>query len=327
MDKSTRIYIGKKLLQFVISMIVLILVVFVVSRLAPGDPLRAYYGEAVERMSLEQLAHAEHRLGLDQSLAVQFFDWLGQVFQGDFGISFQYKRSVMDVIGDVAGNTAVLALVSFIIISLCSLALAIFCVRREGKTVDRVICKLGVMTGSVPEFFMAMIFIMVFSVILGILPQSGAVSVGGGGFLDRAVHLILPVAAISVSHIWYCTYLMRSRLSDEMSKDYVLLCMAKGLSEKQTVYRHCVRNITPSVVGIMAVFLPHLLAGAYVVEVVFSYPGMGKLAVESAQYHDYNLLMMVCIITGATVITVNIIADIIRRQMDPELKQERGQLL
>lgn len=339
MDKmQTAKYILKKAAQLVLSLLVLSIIVFFVSRLAPGDPLKAYYGEAVERMSTEQLAAAEERLGLNDPLIVQYAGWLGDAIKGDFGISYQYKQPAADVIGQVFGNTAALAFISFALIFVLGIFLAIFCVRREGKAIDKVICRIGVATNSVPEFFVALILILIFAAALGILPQSGANSVGMGAasygasgglevLTDRIVHLILPVSAIVVSHLWYCTYLMRNKLSDEMTKDYILMLKVKGLSEKQIIYRHCLKNIMPACISIMAIFLPHLLGGAYVVELVFSYPGLGKLGVESAQYHDYNMLMLVCLITGAMVITVNIIAQIINEKLSPEIKEERGQLL
>ena len=130
-----------------------------------------------------------------------------------------------------------------------------------------------------------------------------------------------------ISHLWYCAYLMRNKLSDEVSKEYVLMCKVKGLSERQIIYRHCLKNIMPSVISIMAIFLPHLLGGAYVVELVFSYPGIGKLGVESAQYHDYNMLMLVCLITGAVVITANMAAQVINEKLAPDMKDERGRIL
>lgn len=326
-SESTAVYIARKAVQLILSLIVLSLIVFFVSRFAPGDPLRAYYGEAVERMSEQQLEAAQHRLGLDRSLPVQYFTWAGDALRGDFGISYQYKQPVTEVIGSVIGNTMILTLLSFILIAVLGLLLAIFCVRREGSAADRLVCRAGVAANSIPEFFMALILVLIFAVKLGVLPQSGVTSIGGGGLADRMLHLILPVAAISISHIWYCGYLMRNRLSDEMSKEYVLMCKVKGLTEHQIIYRHCVRNIMPSVVSIMAVFLPHLLGGAYVIEMVFSYPGLGRLGLESAQYHDYNMLMTICLITGASVMIVNMIAQIINEKLAPDIKEERGQML
>ncbi len=339
-NTSTAKYIIKKAVQLVLSLLVLSIIVFFVSRLAPGDPLKAYYGEAVERMSAEQLTAAEERLGLNDPLIVQYADWLANALRGDFGISYQYKQPAADVIGQVFGNTVALAMISFILIFILGLLLAVFCVRREGRPIDKVICRIGVATNSIPEFFVALILILIFSVSLNILPQSGANSVGMGSvnlgtggafgltvFMDRIVHLVLPVGAIVISHLWYCTYLMRNKLSDEMSKDYILMLKVKGLSERQIIYRHCLKNIMPACISIMAIFLPHLLGGAYVIEMVFSYPGLGRLGVESAQLHDYNMLMLICLITGAMVITANMIAQIINEKLSPEMKEERGQML
>ncbi|MDO4745347.1 MAG: ABC transporter permease [Bacillota bacterium] len=324
---STAKYIGKKAVQLVLSLLVLSIIVFFVSRLAPGDPLRAYYGEAVERMSAEQLAAAEERLGLNEPLIVQYADWFTNALKGDFGISYQYKQPVADVIGQVFSNTVALALISFALIFILGLLLAVFCVRHEGRPIDKIICRIGVATNSIPEFFVALILILIFAVGLGILPQSGANTIGMAGLGDRLVHLILPVSAIIVSHLWYCTYLMRNKLSDEMSKDYILMLKVKGLSERQIIYRHCLKNIMPACVSIMAIFLPHLLGGAYVVEMVFSYPGLGRLGVQSAQLHDYNMLMLICLITGAIVIAANIIAQVINEKLAPEIGEERGRML
>lgn len=327
MHSNTVKYAAKKAVQLILSIVVLSIIVFFVSRLAPGDPLKAYYGEAVERMSVQQLEAARDRLGLDDSLIEQYLKWADGSLHGDFGISYQYKQPAADIIAHVFGNTMLLTGISFVLILVLGLLLAIFCVRHEERPIDRIICKLGIAANSIPEFFISLLLVMIFSAGLGLLPHSGAVSVGGGGAADRIVHLILPVAAIVVSHLWYCAYLMRNKLSDEISKEYVQLCRVKGLTERQIIYRHCLKNIMPSVVSIMAIFLPHLLGGAYVVEIVFSYPGMGKLGVESAQYHDYNMLMLVTLITGAIVITANIIAQIINEKLAPEITEERGQML
>ena len=325
--KDTAKYIAKKAGQLMVSLFVLSLIVFFVSRIAPGDPLRAYYGEAAERMSGQQLAAAESRLGLDRPLVVQYLTWMRNALEGDFGISYQYKQPVAHVINQVYGNTLALTGLSFALIFILGLLLAVFCVRHEGSLIDGIICRAGVASGSVPEFFVALILILIFAVNLGWLPQSGANSLAGGGVTDRLVHLLLPVSAIVVSHLWYCTYLMRNRLSDEVSREYILLCKVKGLGERQIIYKHCLKNIMPSVISIMAVFLPHLLGGAYVVEMVFSYPGLGRLGMESAQYHDYNMLMVVCLLTGSAVIIINMAAQIINERLAPNMKEEGGRMI
>lgn len=312
-------YIAGKVGQLIITIFVLSLIVFFVSRLVPGDPMRAYYGESVEKLSVQQLEEARERLGLNDSLVEQYVKWAVNAVHGDFGISYIYKRPALQVMGEVLPNTVLLAGVSFVLIFILGLLLAIFCVRHEGRLIDRVICKIGVASNSIPEFFMALILILIFAVTMGVLPLSGAEDLGGGGVLK---HLILPVAAIVASHLWYCTYLMRNKLSDEVRKEYILLCRVKGLTEQQIIRKHCIRNIMPAVVSIMAIFLPHLLGGAYIIEMVFSYPGLGQLGVESAQYHDYNMLMLISLITGATVIVANMVAQIINEKLDPRFKHE-----
>ena len=319
MNSSTAKYIAKKAGQLILTLIVLSLIVFFVSRIAPGDPMKAYYGEAIEKMSVEQVEAARERLGLNESIVSQYVKWAEGALKGDFGISYIYKRPALDVVGEVYGNTLLLAGVSFVLIFVLGLLLAVFCTKHEGRRIDRIICKVGVATNSVPEFFMALIVILIFAVNLGLLPLSGAQDLGGGGVIK---HLILPVTAIVASHLWYCAYLMRNKLSDEVRKEYILLCRVKGLTENQIIWKHCIRNIMPAVVSIMAIFLPHLLGGAYVIEMVFSYPGLGKLGVESAQYHDYNMLMLICLITGASVIIANMIAQVINEKLDPRFKTE-----
>lgn len=322
MQNSTAKYLLKKIGQLLLTLFVLSLIVFFVSRLAPGDPMRAYYGESIEKMSVQQLEAARERLGLNDSLIRQYVHWVSNALQGDFGISYIYKRPALEVVGEVYQNTVLLAGVSFVLIFVLGLLLAVFCIKHEGKRVDRIICKIGVATNSIPEFFVALLLILMFSVYLGILPQSGAQNLEGGGTIR---HLILPVAAIVVSHLWYCAYMMRNKLSDEVRKEYILLCRVKGLTQRQIIWKHCMRNIMPAVVSIMAIFLPHLLGGAYVIEMVFSYPGLGELGVESAQYHDYNMLMLICLITGASVILANMIAQIINEKLDPRYKYEELQ--
>ena len=318
---------GKKAMQLVLSLLVLCILTFVISRAAPGDPLRAYYGDALERMSPEQLANAEHKLGLDEPLPVQFIHWVSQLLRGDLGISYQYKQPVTDVLQQVGANTFLLTLVSFILIFIIGIIVAVVCVENEGGLADRIIRRAGVAFGNVPEFFMAILLLVILSAKLGWLPMSGAFSIGGGGAYDRAVHLVLPVLALVITHFWYCAFLMRARLSEEAAKDYVLLHRGKGLTQNQVIRRHCLRNIMPSALSIMAIFLPHLLGGAYVVEMVFSYPGLGKLGMESAQYHDYNMLMIIVLITGTVVILANIIAQMISEGLDPRIKEERGQMI
>ena len=141
---------------------------------------------------------------------------------------------------------------------------------------------------------------------------------------DRASHLILPLAVVVAGHLWYYAFQVRNRLLEEVRADYVLLARMKGMSGKQVLYRHCLRNALPSYLSMMAIAFPHILGGTYVVETVFSYPGVGTLAYESARYHDYNMLMLVSILTGMLVILGNMLAQGINESIDPRIGASKG---
>lgn len=317
----------KKFFQCIIAIFVLSVIVFYMSRLSPGDPLESYYGNAIERMSIEQKEKAMNRLGLNESIYVQYGKWLKNSISGDFGISYKYKRDVKDVILDVYKNTAILGGLAYILTFILALFLGIYCSLHEDELIDRIITLIGNVTSCIPSFWISLMLILIFGVNLAILPTSGAYSIGmKDNFFDRVVHLILPLVVLILGHLWYYAYMVRNKILEEMREDYVLLAKVKGLNKIEIIYKHCLRNIAPSFITIMAISLPHILAGTYVVEKVFSYPGIGTLIFESAKYHDYNMLMILTIITGILVLISNMIAQVINIKLDPRMKYERGEI-
>ncbi|MEG0074752.1 MAG: ABC transporter permease [Eubacterium sp.] len=326
--KNNIIYLLKKILQFMLVIFLLSLIVFYMARLSPGEPLRAYYGESVERMSVTQQDAAREKLGLDAPIYVQYGIWVKDAFHGDFGISFKYKQDVMTVIGDVYVNTLLLGGLSFVLTFLFSLLLGVFCSVHEDSLIDRIICKIGTITNCIPSFWVALVLILIFSINLEILPSSGAYAMGESTNIgSRIVHLILPLIVMILGHLWYYTYMVRNRMLEEIKQDYVLLCKTKGMRKNQIIYRHCVRNIMPTFISIMAISVPHIIGGTYIVEKVFSYPGLGTLSFESAKYHDYNTLMVLCLFTGIVVVFSNMLAQIINDKIDPRMRHESGELL
>ena len=310
--------IGKKISVFLISLFVLSFVTFAIARLAPGDPLVSYYGERVEKMSETQKAAARKRLGVDEPLLVQYGRWLERAVHGDFGLSFQYKQPAGDVLAARIGNTLLLGGAAYIVLFLASLLIGVGCALHEGTWLDRVLVKAGTVSACVPEFWLCLLLIFVFSVTLGWLPASGAYTIGRqSDVLDRLAHLVLPLAVLVISHVWYYAALVRNRLLEELGKDYVLLGQANGLSLGRIVWRHGVPNVLPSYLSLMAIALPHILGGTYVVEMVFSYPGLGALAYESARYHDYNVLMLTVLLSGTVVLMANGLVNALAHRLDP----------
>ena len=320
--KNPYLYYGQKILIFLLSVLLLSVVVFYVARLAPGDPLASWYGDRVEKMSPEERQWAEERLGLNDPSHVQYIRWLENALRGDFGISFKYKTDVMAVIGGRLGNTLLLGGIGFVLIFVLALGLGLLCVRYEDKWLDRLICKVGTVISCIPEFWLSLVLILIFAVNLRWLPSGGAWSVGKEhSAASRLLHLILPMTAAVVNHLWYYAYMIRNRLLEEVRCEYVLLAKSKGLNKRRVLFQHCLRNVMPSYLSFMAISVPHILGGTYIIETVFSYPGLGALSYESARYQDYNLLMLLCILSGAVVILCSILAQIVNERIDPRMRE------
>lgn len=323
----TGLYYGKKIFAFLISIFLLSAMVFYISRLAPGDPLISYYGEQAEKMSPQEREWAEDKLGLNDPVSVQYVRWLGNAMHGDFGISYKYKMDVMEVIGERIDNTLLLGGIGFVLIFVLSLLLGVLCAWYEGRLLDKMLCKVGTVTSCIPEFWLSLLLILIFAVNLKWLPGSGAYTAGGPKDLwDRVSHLILPMIVVVAGHLWYYAYMVRNRIVEEMREDYVLLAKAKGLKKHSVIFRHCLRNVMPSYLSIMAISVPHIMGGTYIVETVFSYPGLGTLSYESARYKDYNLLMVLCLLSGSIVILCNYVAQAVNEAIDPHSFAKQQQI-
>ena len=322
--KEKLIYLLKKTGQVLIVLLLLSIAVFVIARLCPGDPLKAYYGDGAEHMSEMEKDAARERLGLNDSIATQYFRWFENLTEGNLGLSYKYKQPVTAVIGNVWLNTLLLGIIAYLATFALAIALGMFCALREDRPADRIICRIGTISANVPSFFLALLLILVFSVNLGILPSGGAYDLGkSGDWLNRAVHLILPVSVLVLQHLWYYAYMVRNKLLEETRKDYVLLCKAEGIPRRTILCRHCFRNIMPSMLVIMAISLPHILGGTYVVEMVFGYPGLGTLSFEAAMYQDYNMLMALTMLTGGAVLIFNMLAQVLSERIDPRMEYEK----
>lgn len=303
-------------------MFLLSIIVFYIARIAPGDPLQSFYGDAMDTMTPQELQEAKERLGLDAPTYIQYVKWLENAFHGDFGMSLKYKLPVMEVVSLLIGNTFILGGISYVIVFLCAILLAIYCAMHEDTIVDRIIGKVGTAVFYIPTFWMGVVLVLVFSINLGWFPSSGAYDFGKSeDFWNRLEHLVLPICIMVLSHLWYYAYIFRNKLLDEFRKDYILLAKMKGLKKVELVCKHSLRNIAPTIISIMAISTPHILSGTYIVEAVFNYPGLGALSIESAKYHDYNLLMLIVMITGIFVIASSMIAKSISEVIDPRMKE------
>lgn len=311
------------ILELFLTLFVLSLLVFSMARLAPGDPLLSYYGSGVERMSTLEKERARERLGLDEPLPVQYKAWMENALEGDLGISYKYKVPVTEVIFAMLPSSILFSGMGFLLLFLLALSLGAVCALGEGKALDRVLTRTGVIAGSIPVFWISLVLILVFSVFLGALPASGgASSYGDKTFMGSLPHLILPISALLFSHLWYFGYLARNLYLIEMEKEYMLMHRLRGMKRGRILLKHGTRNIFPAYLTLMSNSLPHLLGTTYIIEEVFSFPGLGRLAFESAKYHDYNLLMVISLITGGVVIMMNMLGEVISVLISPALAGE-----
>lgn len=318
------LYYIKKLIIFLAGIFVLSISVFFMSRLTPTDPLQSYYGERTEKMSVEEKDRARERLGLNEPIIVQYGKWARNALDGDFGISYKYKQDVLQIIDSRIGNTLLLGGCGFVITFAGAILLGMLCALHEDSLLDKIISSIGTITSCIPEFWVSLVLILIFSVILHWLPSSGAYSIGmESDILDRIRHLILPLIVVVFEHLWYYAYMVRNKLLEEIRADYVLLFKSIGAGKRRILIRHCLKNIMPTIISIMAISVPHIIGGTYIVEAVFSYPGIGMLSYESARYGDYNMLMVLCMLTGVVVIFCNMIGQIINERIDPRIKASK----
>ena len=296
---------------FIFYMIIFSFCIFYIAHISPGDPLQSFYGDMVERMSAEEQWQARQRLGVDDSALIRYSKWASLALTGDFGISFKYRMPATEVLNQLWGNTVSLGLAAYILTFISAIVIGFWCVHYEGSYIDRMLCKLGTTIYFIPSFWLGLVCILIFSVHLHWFPAGGLGESAGEGFMLRRIqYMVLPTLVMVISHFWYYAYMIRNRLVQEVRKEYVVLAKAKGFSTKEILCRHCWPNVRPMILNMMSISVPHIIGGTYVIEAVFAYPGIGLLIVESAKYHDYNMLMLISMITGGVVLVCSFIHEL-----------------
>jgi peptide/nickel transport system permease protein len=323
-------YVLRRLLGAIPLLLFVSIVVYGLLELSPGGPTSMYLRRGAG-MSGEDMAKLEESLGLNDPFYIQYGRWLGNVLTGDFGMATTSSRPVSAEIMDRLPNTLYLMGISWLVTLLIAIPIGILCAVKQYSKFDHIITALTFVGQSIPPFWLGLLLLLVFYMRVDnpfgsgpFLPAGGVETIGahytGWRFIqDRAVHLILPVTMLTATWVaWYSRFLRASML-ETIHLDYIRTARAKGLRERTVILKHGFRNAAVPLVTLMALDLPSLFAGALFAEVIFSWPGMGRLFFQAAERRDYGLLMAIIMITSALIILSNLIADVAYRALDPRV--------
>lgn len=288
--------------------------------LMPGDPVDLLVS-ADPRLTTEDITRLKAIYGLDQPLGKRYVNWLLAAVQGDLGYSRLYSKPVLTVIWGALQNTLILMSIAFIVSVALAIPTGMLAAKRIHSVTDYTInlfCFAGI---SIPAFWLALMLILLFSVILGWLPAN-AKPLGEVGFIDQVKGLVLPVITLSMVSVGGVTRYVRSAVHESLQQDYVLTAFAKGLTASQVIRRHALRNSMIPVVTILSLDLGSFFSGALIVEIMFSYPGMGKLLFDAIQGSDYNLALVGLLLATVVTLLANFLADISYVSLDPRISYQ-----
>ena len=311
-------YIIKRLLSAIPVLLGISVIVFIIMALIPGDPATAILGSFATPENVEKL---NRDLGLDKPMIQRYFIWLGNMLQGDFGRSFSLNKDVLDEISERFGATLVLAGVSFVLCSILGVVAGALSASRQFGITDKLIT-LSVLIGiSIPSFFLGMMMILFFSVQLRWFPVSGMWPIYGARDLSALLsHLFLPAVALSVVATGVIARLSRSAMLEVLRQDFIRTARAKGLSEARVIWRHALKAAMVSVIPVLGVQAGFVLSGAVYIEMVFQWPGVGRMLVEAILKRDILLVQGGVVFVAACYVMFNIVVDIIQGLLDPRIK-------
>jgi len=311
-------YILKRLISAIPVLLGITVIVFLIMAMIPGDPATAILGSYA---TPENVAKINRDLGLDQPLVNRYFIWLGNMLTGDFGRSFSLNRPVLDEILDRFNATLVLAGVSFVLASVLGILAGVVSAARQYGLADKLITFTVIIGISVPSFFLGMMMILLFAVNLRWLPVSGMYAIYGGGDLpDLLRHLIMPASALAVVATGVIARLSRSAMLEVLRQDYIRTARAKGVDERRVIMGHALRAAMVSIIPVLGIQAGFVLSGSVYIEIVFQWPGVGRMLVDAILKRDLLLVQGGVVFVAAAYVFFNIVVDVAQSLLDPRIK-------
>jgi len=316
-------FIFRKIVAACLTIVAIVCVNFAIFRMAPGDPIRMMFRDP--RVSAENLQLMKEKFGLDKPLSGQFVAYVKGLTRGDLGLSFSHRRPVLEVIAEKIPPTLLLVITALVIAVFLGVVLGALAGWRSGTRFDTFILTASLTMYSIPTFALGIIFLLIFAYHIAIFPLGGIVTPASGfeGFeLVRDVlwHMFLPAISIVIWYVGEYVLLTRSSMIDVMGQEYITTARAKGLKNFRILKRHALRNALLPVVTITGVNLGFAVAGVIEAETVFSWPGVGRLVYDAVSKRDYPLLQGVFLLFAFSVVTANLIIDLIYGYIDPRIK-------
>lgn len=300
----------KRLIMGIAIVLFVSVIVFAIMQAMPGDPIDLMVDT---RVSAERVAELKAQWGLDKPAIVQFFYWLGNILQGDFGMSVSMKQNVGDLIMQRLPYTLMLTGAALLIEYIIAIPLGLLAATRKDKATDKALTVGTIVLWSMPQFWLGVLFMFIFSITLGILPLSGY-----SGFSS----LILPAFTLALPTLAQIFRLTRSEVLDVMQERYVMTAKAKGIEGKKVLIKHVLRNALIPVTVMFFLSLPWLIGGAVVVENVFAWPGMGQLLWKAISKQDFMVVQGIIFVITILTVICNLIGDIISGMLDPRIRLE-----
>ncbi len=304
--------------QSLLLLLLVSMIGFALLHLAPGGPLAQF--ALTPGMSQEAMQRIAHQMGLDQPLPAQYWQWLRRLLVGDWGRSYRDSQPVLWVIGSHLGATLELMASSTLLAMILGTGVGVLGAIRRYSLADYAAMVGAMVALSIPTFWFGLVMIYVFSVRLAWLPAGNIATAGDGSLLDYARHLIQPCVVLALVTVATWSRYMRASMLEVINQDYVRTARAKGLRQLQVLVHHSLRNALLPMITVAGVQLPILLSGALVTETVFTWPGMGRLFLDSLGYRDYPVVMGLLIFSAILVLAGNLIADLLYVVADPRIR-------
>ena len=308
-------FLLKHLLFLVVTLAIVSLIVFLLTELTPGDVARKILGPYA---TPEQVQHLTQRMGLDRPVLVRYGEFADRLLHGELGTSTRFKVPVKDIIFDRLGNTLLLAAIAFAVIVPLAMLLGVLAGMREGSRLDRAILLFATVTASIPEFAMGVTLASIFVVALGWLP--GTAPLTPDARWSVGAQLVLPVAVIVLFDVGYVVSMVRASMAEVMQRAYVRTALLKGMSFRQVIVRHALRNAMINPVTVVLLQINYLVTGVVVVETVFAYPGFGRMMLEATLSKDIALIEAGALVAVFVAVLTQVIGDLATMLLDPRIR-------